>query len=184
MTTVIRGVLPLHFGSTLQHAGKGKAEGDADAGEEAALRDLAMLFTDIRGFTAFSEDKSPQKVIKKLNECHELQATRSSTTTATSTTSSATASSPGSTGPRRSWTPAGRRFAIRSAIAAMADAQRREAGDDAVKSLSVGIGISAGLVLTGPVGARERRHFTAIGHRVNLASRWKAPTSSTAPGPW
>jgi len=33
------------------------------------------------------------------------------------------------------------------------------------------IGISAGLVVTGPVGAKERRHFTAVGNRVNLASR-------------
>ena len=39
------------------------------------MNDLAMLFTDIRGFTAYSEGKPPQEVIKALNRCHELQTT-------------------------------------------------------------------------------------------------------------
>ncbi len=71
MTTVIRGVLPYISTSTLQHAGQEKAEGAA----EAALSDLALLFTDIRNFTAFSEGKSPGAVISALNRCHEVQAT-------------------------------------------------------------------------------------------------------------
>ncbi len=71
MTGVLRGVLPYISSSTLQHAGQEPAVD----GNEAAARDLALLFTDIRGFTTFSEGKSPEKVIEALNRCHELQAT-------------------------------------------------------------------------------------------------------------
>ncbi|MCX7028550.1 MAG: adenylate/guanylate cyclase domain-containing protein [Spirochaetes bacterium] len=166
MTTVIRGVLPYISASTLHHAGQGKAEGDENAGGEGAMSDLALLFTDIRGFTAFSEDKSPQKVIDALNRCHELQATAILDNHGDIDNVVGDGLFARFDGPEKELNACRAAFAIRDA---MREARRTAGAND--PTFAVGIGISAGLVVTGPVGARERRHFTAVGNRVNLASR-------------
>jgi class 3 adenylate cyclase len=163
MTTVIRGLLPYISASTLQHAGQEKAEGAA----EAALSDLALLFTDIRNFTAFSEGKSPGAVISALNRCHEVQATAILEQHGDIDNVVGDGMFARFDGPEKELNACRAAFAIR---AAMAEERRRVAGTGE-PAFAVGIGISAGLVVTGPVGARERRHFTAVGDRVNLASR-------------
>jgi class 3 adenylate cyclase len=163
MTTVIRGVLPYISTSTLQHAGQEKAEG----AKEAALSNLALLFTDIRNFTAFSEGKSPEAVIDALNRCHELQATAILENHGDIDNVVGDGMFARFDGPEKELAASRAAFAIR---AAMAEERRRTAGSGR-PVFAVGIGISAGLVVTGPVGARERRHFTAVGDRVNLASR-------------
>ncbi len=163
MTTVIRGVLPYISFSTLKHAGREKEEGE----KEAAKSDLAMLFTDIRDFTSFSEGKPPEEVIGTLNRCHEMQA-------------SAILENQGDIdnyvgdgvfarfdGPGKVLHACRAALAIRTAMAG----DRKAGAGTGAPTFSVGIGISAGPVVTGPVGARERRHFTAIGDQVTLASR-------------
>ena len=170
MTTVIRGVLPYISASTLQHAGKEQSEGEKDGGGEGALRDLALLFTDIRGFTAYSEGKSPQIVIKALNQCHELQAKAvlgHHGDIDNVVGDCIFARFPGFEGSVKELDACRAAFDIHEDMKKLRQAA---AGTDAPKFF-VGIGISAGLVVTGPVGASERRHFTAIGNRVNLASR-------------
>ena len=163
MTTVIRGVLPYISTSTLQHAGRAPSGGDEPAEGEGALSDLAMLFTDIRGFTAFSEGKSPQDVIKALNRCHELQATAILDNHGDVDNVVGDGLFARFDGPQKELDACRAAFAIRAGLAEA----RRSTG----AAFTVGIGISAGLVVTGPVGAKERRHFTAVGNRVNLASR-------------
>jgi class 3 adenylate cyclase len=163
MTTVIRGVLPYISTSTLQHAGQEKAEGAA----EASLSNLALLFTDIRNFTVFSEGKSPGAVISALNRCHEVQATAILEQHGDIDNVVGDGMFARFDGPEKELNACRAAFAIR---AAMAEERRRAAGTGE-PAFAVGIGISAGLVVTGPVGARERRHFTAVGDRVNLASR-------------
>jgi len=164
MTGVIRGVLPYISSSTLHHAGQEKAEGE----KEASASDLALLFTDIRDFTAKTEGKPPQEVIKALNRCHELQ------TKAILDNHGDVDSYVGDgmfarfDGPEKELNACRAAFAIR---AAMAQERRRTVAMGELVFTSVGIGISAGLVVTGAVGTRERRHFTAVGYRVNLASR-------------
>ena len=162
MTGVIRGVLPYISSSTLQHAGQEKA-----GGKEAAASDLALLFTDIRGFTAFSEDKPPEKVIDVLNRCHELQATAILENHGDIDNVVGDGMFARFAGPQKEVNACRAAFAIRAAMAEL----RREAAARGEQPLFVGIGISSGLVVTGPVGASERRHYTAVGHRVNLASR-------------
>jgi adenylate cyclase len=172
MTTVIRGVLPYISEATLQHAVQAKSEDARQQGaedtNEAAARDLALLFTDIRDFTAKTEGQSPQVVIKALNRCHDLQ----------------TEAILGNQGDVDSYIGDGMfaRFdgrekelnACRAAFAiraAMAGERLPDAGTPELVFTRVGIGISAGTVQTGSVGAEARRHFTAIGELVNLASR-------------
>lgn len=169
MTGVIRGVLPYISASTLQHAGQKQLAGPerAEGGKEAAARDLALLFTDIRGFTAFSEDKAPERIIDALNECLELQATAILEHHGDIDNVIGDGMFARFAGPEKELDACRAAFAIRAAMAA----RRRAAAGGNGPAFSVGIGISAGLVVTGPVGASMRRHFTAVGHRVNLASR-------------
>jgi class 3 adenylate cyclase len=163
MATVIRGVLPYISTSTLKHAGQEKVEGE----KEAAMSDLALLFTDIRGFTAFSEGKSPEKVVDALNRCHELQATAILDNHGDIDNVVGDGMFARFDGPEKELNACRAAFAIRAGVAE----QRRAAAGSGGPAFSIGIGISSGLVVTGPVGARERRHFTAVGDRVNLASR-------------
>jgi class 3 adenylate cyclase len=163
MATVIRGVLPYISTSTLKHAGQEKVEGE----KEAAMSDLALLFTDIRGFTAFSEGKSPEKVVDALNRCHELQATAILDNHGDIDNVVGDGMFARFDGPEKELNACRAAFAIRAGAAE----QRRAAAGSGGPAFSIGIGISSGLVVTGPVGARERRHFTAVGDRVNLASR-------------
>jgi class 3 adenylate cyclase len=166
MTTVIRGVLPYISESALQHAGRERAEGEKDAGGEGAMGDFAMLFTDIRGFTAFSEGKSPQIVIEALNRCYELQEPAILGNHGDIDNVVGDGLFARFKGPEKELNACRAAFAIR---AGMAEAHRTAGVDD--PPFAVGIGISAGLVVTGDVGAKRRRHFTAVGPRVNLASR-------------
>lgn len=163
MTGVIRGVLPYISASTLQHAGQERG----GEGRGAAATDLALLFTDIRGFTAFSEDKSPERVIDALNRCHELQATAILEHHGDIDNVVGDGLFARFAGPEKELDACRAAFAIRAAMAEL----RRNASVRNEPAFSVGIGISAGLVVTGPVGASARRHFTAVGHRVNLAAR-------------
>jgi adenylate cyclase len=177
MTTVIRGVLPYISESALQHAGRERAEGEKDAGAEGALKDLALLFTDIRGFTAYSEKRSPQEVFNALNRCHDLQAkaireNRGEIDTVVGDGIFARFHPPRKNDEKdekdeKELNACRAAFAIRAALAE----ERSRSAAAGAPAFSVGIGISAGLVLTGDVGTKERMHFTAIGPRVNLASR-------------
>ena len=56
---------------------------------------------------------------------------------------------------------------LRDAMRRRADSLRRERGLD----LSVRIGVNSGEVLTGTIGRRHARHFTASGYAVALAKR-------------
>lgn len=174
MTTVLRGVLPYISTSTLQHAGQEPVEG----GSEAAARDLALLFTDIRGFTTFSEGKSPEKVIEALNRCHELAATAILDNHGDIDNVVGDGMFARFDGPAKELNACRAAFAIRAAMTEL----RRSAAASAGPAFSIGIGISAGLVVTGPVGAAARRHFTAVGDRVNLASRLEG--ANKAYGTW
>ncbi len=63
-------------------------------------------------------------------------------------------------------------LALRDAIAAYG----RELEQEGLPHLSVGIGIHRGPGLAGLIGSRERREYTVIGRTVNLAARVQALT--------
>ena len=131
------------------------------------LRDVTMLFCDIRGFSALTEHMSPHDVIELLNE---------HMTALTEITYSyggivdkfvgdlimVLFGAPISKGdePRR---------AVECARAMIT--RRQELNKTSRHPLEIGIGLASGNVVAGCMGSDQRLSYTVLGHRVNLASR-------------
>ena len=159
MATVIRGVIPYVSASTLKHS-----EREVPTTER---RDLTFLFTDIRGFTSISESMTPDKVVEMLNHYLDLQATIIQENGGDVDKFVGDEVMAMFEGPRRNQNACKTAIEIRKAMARekeLAKAQGRE-------SVSIGIGINAGPVVHGSMGAKDRMDFTSIGDTVNLAAR-------------
>lgn len=126
------------------------------------LRDVVVLFSDIRGFTSWSEKRSPQEVIDMLNELFSFQA------------------------------EAIQRFGgdidkfVGDELVAVFQGKDKE--QQAVEAsiyiqksvkkfvkypdeIAVGIGINSGDVVMGAMGSSDRMDYTVLGHNVNLGAR-------------
>lgn len=166
MTRVIRGLIPYISASTLTHSEREKPRTEK--------RNLAFLFTDIRGFTTYCEGQSPETVVEMLNRCLDLQA-------------GIIAANGGDIdkfvgdevmavfkGPGKELAACRAGAQILGAMSLekeLADLARTDA-------LSVGIGIHSGPVVFGSVGARDRMDFTSIGDTVNQAARLEGANKS------
>ena len=126
------------------------------------LRDISICFTDIRGFTALSEQLDPQTLFSSLNDhiadqvkiIHEhggyidkfagdgLMAIFD--------------------GPNR---------IVESCLCALDILKSAQDGTGAASIRQLGLGIHAGRAVVGSIGFTERLDYTAIGSTVNLAAR-------------
>ncbi len=159
MTTVIRGVIPYVSASTLKHSEREKPTTER--------RNLTFLFTDIRGFTTISETMPPDKVVEMLNHYLDLQSTIIHDNGGDVDKFVGDEVMAMFEGPKRDQNACKASIEIRKAMAQekeLAKAQGRE-------SVSIGIGINAGPVVHGSMGAKDRMDFTSIGDTVNLAAR-------------
>lgn len=123
---------------------------------------LALIFSDVRGFTAFSEDRDPALVIERLNEVlgTEADVVRSHGGDVDKFVGDA----------MFAWFSGADRCrrAVEAAIEILAKLNARFAGKDGTE---IGFGIHVGEVVVGSMGSQERRDYTAIGRSVNLAAR-------------
>jgi adenylate cyclase len=167
MTRVIRGLIPYISSSTLKHSG----QRDTPRTEK---RNLAFLFTDIRGFTSFCEGQTPEAVVQMLNRYLDLQAgiiiaNGGDIDKFVGDEVMAVFKGPGK-----------ELAACRSGaqiIAAMS-LEKELASLGRHAAVSVGIGIHSGPVIFGSVGARDRMDFTSIGDTVNQAARLEGVNKS------
>ncbi len=127
---------------------------------------LTMLFSDVRGFTRFAEQRQPEEAVEWLNRCLGLQADLV-----------------------RKHKGDVDKF-VGDAVFALFDGE--DMAFDAVRCaveiqrqmdvleipgggrLEVGIGIVTGDVILGSIGSHDRRDYTAVGNQVNLCSRLSA----------
>lgn len=143
------------------------AAGVARTGER---RRAALLFSDIRGYTAFAEMVPPEVVVEMLNKYLDAQAViieRHDGDVDKFVGDEVVAVFQGENMERRAVTAG---LEIQRALEGLLEAHPDW-------NLHVGVGIAAGEVVMGAIGARSRLDFTVLGRTVNLAARLcaKAP---------
>jgi class 3 adenylate cyclase len=123
---------------------------------------LALIFSDVRGFTAFSEDRDPALVIERLNEVLGIEAEVVRSHGGDVDKFVGDAMFAWFSGPDRC------RRAVEASIEILSRLNARFAGKAGTE---IGFGIHVGEVVVGSMGSQERRDYTAIGRSVNLAAR-------------
>jgi class 3 adenylate cyclase len=138
---------------------------------EGELREVTILFCDLRGYTSFVEKKDPKDVVKFLNvyftEMHSvIRRYNGIVLQYIGDEIEAVFGAPINE-------PNHPEMAILSALEMRKhledlNRKRQEAGEDPVRH---GIGIHTGVVLAGSVGSPKRLVYAMVGDAVNLASR-------------
>ncbi|MTI81852.1 MAG: adenylate/guanylate cyclase domain-containing protein [Firmicutes bacterium] len=139
-------------------------------------QDVTIMFCDIRGFTAYSENKPPEEVVSRLNEY--LTAVTHVIFKYNGTLDKYL----GDGLMAFFGAPVHYPDHIEKAINAAVDIQKAinklndKWAKDGAQPLKVGVGLNSGSVLVGNVGSPERMDYTVIGEDVNLASRVESLT--------
>jgi adenylate cyclase len=147
--------------ATLDSVERSSKEAVARGGERVRV---TMVFSDIRGFTAFSETREPEEVVAMLNEYLQAQAdcvTKHGGDIDKFVGDELMARFTGDQMELRAT-----RCAVEMVAAVVALNEKIGA-----HNLAVGLGVNAGDVIFGAMGAEHRLDFTVIGDSVNLAAR-------------
>jgi class 3 adenylate cyclase len=131
------------------------------------MREVTIMFCDIRGFTALSQNMDPKEVIHMLNEHMTILAaivTKHNGVVDKFIGDSIMAyfGAPKSYGNDAL-------NAVRCALSMINE--RAKLNETSKYHIQIGIGVATGRVLAGNMGSENRSNYTVIGERVNLASR-------------
>lgn len=130
--------------------------------------EATILFTDIRGFTAYAEVQEPEDVVEKLNAYLEIAAST------ILQYGGYVDKFIGDAVLGVFGVPVFHKDHVERAVRAAVEMQRRFAlaGRDGNPLLpAVGIGINTGVVVSGNIGSQVKMEYTVIGDTVNVASR-------------
>ncbi len=144
--------------------------------------DVAVLFSDLRGFTAMSERLDPQQLVRELNAYLEAMVAviHSHGGVVDKYVGDSIMAVFGA--PRGSGADAAN--ALRAAVGmqnALVDHNRWRA-QEGLAPLQQGIGIHHGPVVAGNVGTTQHAQYTVVGDTVNLAARLQAATKDHSVG--
>ncbi|TKD01371.1 adenylate/guanylate cyclase domain-containing protein [Polyangium fumosum] len=132
------------------------------------LREVCVMFLDVRNFTAFAERKSPEEVVGYLNALFDfmIESVNAHHGIVNKFLGDGFMAVFGA--PLR-----GDNDCKNAIEAALEIVSRLEAlvADGSIPATRVGIGIASGKALIGNVGSSERKEYTVIGDVVNVASR-------------
>lgn len=128
---------------------------------------ICVMFTDVRGFTSFSENHSPEKVVETLNHYLDLQ------TRIIHEHGGVVDKFLGDGIMAIFRNDSMIQNAVEAAVhiqkeIALLNNMRKNNKEDV---LNVGVGIASGVAVLGSIGSHDRMDFTAIGDTVNLSSR-------------
>lgn len=134
-------------------------------------REIAVLFADLRGFTAIAEKKLPYDVVFILNRYFE--AVGSAVAAAGGLANQYTGDGVMALFGIETTPEVACRQALAAAAAMIARVEElgRGLGRELESPLQIGVGIHAGPVVVGEMGYGETRYLTAVGDSVNTASR-------------
>lgn len=147
------------------------ARGGASGSLAGQRRHVCVLFSDIRGFTAMSEDLTPEEVVRLLNRYFErmTDAVHRNGGTLDKFIGDGLMAFFGA--PNHLANPSENALrAAKDMMSALSDLNF-EFTDENRPTLSIGIGVHAGDAIVGTIGSTTRHEYTAIGDTVNTASR-------------
>ena len=133
------------------------------------LRDITVLFADIRGFTSFSEKRSPAELVAVLNRylAAGAEAVLEQEGTVDKFLGDAVMAWFNAPLPQTDHTLR----AVRAALGLRSAVERLHAELPPEAQLSFGVGIHYGEAVLGWIGTEKRLEYTAIGDSVNTAKR-------------
>ena len=138
-----------------------------DLGMGGKLKDVTILFSDIRGFTEISEKIKPDEVVSLLNEYYTkmIEIIFKYNGTLDKIVGDELMVVFGA--------PLKIENAPNAALETAIEMQRQliEFNKKSLISIKIGIGINSGKVISGNIGSEVRSDYTVIGGNVNLASR-------------
>jgi adenylate cyclase len=157
------------------------ARADDDLRLQGSRMDVTVLFSDIRGFTTFSEARDPGQVLNVLNAYHEemTAAVMDHGGTLISFMGDGIMATFGS--PIEMNDHADRAFA---AAKEMLDVRLPRVNEwmsenEVGAEFQIGIGLNSGPVMAGNIGSQQRLEFTTIGDTVNTAARLESMTKGS-----
>jgi len=131
--------------------------------------EASIIFTDIRDFTPYAEKKEPEELVEELNECFEIQ------TGAILEHGGYIDKFIGDAVLGVFGVPVYHKDHVERAVRAAIDIQMalKNAKNKSKNRLlgSIGIGINAGVVVSGNIGSQVKLEYTVVGDSVNVASR-------------
>ena len=157
------------------------ARTDDDLRLEGARMDVSVLFSDIRGFTTFSESRDPGQVLEVLNAYHEemTSAVMDHGGTLISFMGDGIMATFGA--PIEMNDHADRAFAAAKEMLEVRLPKVNEwmRENDVGAEFQIGIGLNSGPVMAGNIGSQRRLEFTTIGDTVNTAARLEGMTKGS-----
>jgi adenylate cyclase len=134
-------------------------------------REVTILFCDIRGFTTYAEQNSPEEVVAVLNEYFGMTTEVILKWEGTLDKFIGDAVMAFWNAPVQQRNHAERAVRCALDMARGMDELRRKWAAEGKTALDFGIGLNTGEVLVGNVGAERKMDYTVIGDHVNLAAR-------------
>ncbi len=148
------------------------------------VRELSVMFTDIRGFTSISERLSPEKLIQLMNDfltpmSDLVMESRGTIDKYMGDAMMAFWNAP-LDDPEHAHQACMTALNMDKALAPINDQIRKEAEEEGIEPLllSAGIGINTGPCSVGNMGSKQRFAYSALGDSVNLASRLEGQTKT------
>jgi adenylate cyclase len=143
---------------------------------------VTVLFADVRGFTNFSEQSSPEEIATFLNQYFEkmIEAIFKNSGHLNKFMGDGLMALFGALRDDDFQEEHAMQAAIdmRTALATLKSgwAESEQAAERTISLLEIGIGINTGLAIVGNIGSKKRMEYTAIGDAVNLAARLEQST--------
>lgn len=149
-----------------------------DVGVGGQNKEVTVFFSDIRGFTAFSEHRSPEQVVEMLNSYFEVMVSIINRHGGVvdkfiGDAIMAVWGAP-KTGEQDTFNAVKACLEMRKALVDL-NAARAERNEEPIK---IGMGLHTGRAISGTIGSLERMEYTVIGDTVNMTSRIEASTKS------